>query len=313
MKRKITIIVLIIALATLTTGCFSPKPWFLDLKKTYNVNEEKVLDVSDSNFENIELKLVSDNIRILKSDNSQGKIVLSGSIKSNFTPDIYTQYVGKTLEIRDSNKTFNNSNYTKNNLDFVLYLPEELYKNLSIDTITGNITIDGINFKDLKTDNISGSTKINTIESSNLKMNSVSGKIEIYNSSIFSISTDTVSGSNKLENVNTKSFDFKSVSGSLESQGNFESFKGDTVSGDIYIDTSMLNDDYMITTVSGDVDLNLSKISDFNFRFNSLSGEIETERNLNFDRIHNDTVEGSSGNGGSLINIKTTSGDLIIQ
>jgi hypothetical protein len=34
---------------------------------------------------------------------------------------------------------------------------------------------------------------------------------------------------------------------------------------------------------------------------------------LNFDRIHDDTVEGSYGSGGNLIYFKSTSGDLVIK
>jgi len=313
MKRKITIIILVLVLAVLSTGCFSPKPWFLDFKKDYDVDKEERVDITSRTVENIELKLISKNIRILKSDNSDMNITISGSIESNFTPDIYIQDIGKTVEIRDSNKTFNNSDYKNNDLNFTIYVPEELYKDLSVDTITGNITIDGIKFKDLETNNISGSTKVNSIESNNLEMDSVSGNMEVHNSSIFSIELDTVSGKSILDNIKTRSVEFNSVSGSLDSQGEYESFRGDTVSGDVTISVRNIQDDYIINTVSGDVTLDISDINGFNFRFNSLSGEIETEKTLNFNRIHNDTIEGSYGSGGSLINLKTTSGDLVIN
>src|SRR6056297_2718278 len=135
-KRALIIMTLVVIIMITATGCFSPKPWFLDFKKSHSVDEEEVIDLSDFDFEDLDLELLSSEVSISAGSSKEIIIKIEGSIKSNFTTDIYIEEKGNSIRITDSNKSFNNSDYKDNSLEIKIMIPEKFHKDISLNTIT---------------------------------------------------------------------------------------------------------------------------------------------------------------------------------
>jgi len=312
-KRGLIIIGLVVIIMITATGCFSPKPWFLDFKKSHSVDEEEEIDLTDVDFEDLDLELLSSEVSISSGSSNEIIINLEGSIKSNFTPDIYIEERGKSLRITDSNKSFSDSDYKDNSLMIEIIVPEKFHRDISLNTITSRVEVKEIDFDEVNMNTVSGDLRVNEIKSTDANLKSVSGNIDLTNSNLYNLRVDTVSGDSKLIGVIIKDMRFKSVSGNLEIVGSLYSLDSDTVSGNADIDIEKVESDFNLKSVSGSTTISTGNVEGFNFRFSSLSGDVESDKDLNFDRIHDDTVEGSYGNGGSLIYFKSTSGDLIIK
>jgi|GEM_PF-2321288 len=312
-KRGLITVGLVVMIMITATGCFSPKPWFLDFKKSHSVDEEEEIDLSDLDFEDLDLELLSSEVSISAGSSSEIIINLEGSIKSNFTPDIYIEESGKSLRITDSNKSFSDSDYRDNSLKIEIILPEKFHRDISLNTITSRVEVKDIDFDEVNMSTVSGDLKLNEIKSTDANLKSVSGNMDLTNSNLFNLKLDTVSGDSKLIDVIIKDMRFKSVSGDLEVKGSLYSLDSDTVSGNSDIDIDKVESDFNLKSVSGSTTISTGNIDGFNFRFSSLSGDVESDKDLNFHRIHDDTVEGSYGSGGNLIYFKSTSGDLIIE
>ncbi len=101
-------------------------------------------------------------------------------------------------------------------------LPADYKGTLALSTISGNLDIgEGLAFIDLKIESTSGDVNYQSHPSGDLSINTVSGDIS----------------SNKLGAVGPKTVDIKSVSGDcqIEILSGFQSFKANTVSGDVKI------------------------------------------------------------------------------
>ncbi len=312
-KRGLIIIALVVIVMITATGCFSPKPWFLDFKKSHSVDEEEKIDLSELDIEELELELLSNEINISKSNSDEIEIYLTGSIKSNFTPDIYINESGNSLRISDSDKSFSSSDYKDNSLNIEILIPEKFHKDFNLNTITSVITVEGIEFNDVGINSVSGNIRLSEVKGSNASLKSVSGNIDVSDSNLYSLRLDTVSGDSKLIGINANDLRSKSVSGDLDIIGDLGSLDFDTVSGDASLNISKIEEDFNMKSVSGSARLITDKLQGFDFRFSSLSGDIESDIELNYDRIHDDTIEGSYGTGGSLVYFKSTSGDFVIK
>lgn len=122
----------------------------------------------------------------------------------------------------------------------VLYIPEQSYDRLRINTASGDIQlVEGFDFEEIAINNASGDIQLQTIKSSSLKLNTVSGDLSLQNSNIQQMKVNSVSGDIRIENK-AKQFNGKvdTVSGNVEwiiPTGMDFGYKLTTVSGEIYM------------------------------------------------------------------------------
>ena len=114
---------------------------------------------------------------------------------------------------------------------------------------------------------------------------------------------DTVSGDILATDVEAANTVISSVSGDITVENNVKEISIDTDSGDVALITPRITDDIDITTISGDVDINVEiEPTDVSFSIDTLSGDV----NL-FNKYMEDA---KIGNGSTQVNIETTSGDI---
>ncbi|MBN1298337.1 MAG: DUF4097 family beta strand repeat protein [Actinobacteria bacterium] len=146
------------------------------------------------------------------------------------------------------------------------------------------------------------------------------------------ISADTISGDLVIRRFDLSQFDFKSVSGNLRAEAvnagsvNIETASGNmdltdikgqinanNISGELKAKLNSLQGNINIKTVSGKIDIELPRESEFEFVFESLSGNIKNEFPADIKFVDNRRIEGNVGKGINMISLNTSSGNISIE
>lgn len=141
----------------------------------------------------------------------------------------------------------------------------------------------------------------------------------------------TVSGDMNLGSL-TGSFNVETISGDVSGQGlvgdinmklvsgdanlqasNFPSVNVNTVSGDVVLNTTLVEGPYKFHSVSGDVHLLTPVTSQFNVELHSVSGDFNTNLPLTHSSQSIGRFTASAGTGGARINMNSVSGDLWVK
>lgn len=95
------------------------------------------------------------------------------------------------------------------------------------------------------------------------------------------------------------------MSGKIDLDGSFRQVTGGSTSGEVDLALRKCPDKIELTTVSGDVELELPRNAGFTLRYSTASGDLESDFPLTAGRTY--------GDGSGSITIDTTSGDLKIE
>jgi lia operon protein LiaG len=159
-------------------------------------------------------------------------------------------------------------------------------------------------------------TTLVLMEKINSGLNSVSYsgsvKLDIYVPKNYSedIKLNTASG-----HINIKDFegggDINTASGEINIENCRGSFSANTVSGDIlYKKDAVLDNNLNINSVSGDIDISISKDSEFKLKTRSVSGKTKCDFPVILDGRG---AEGTVGSGKNNITANTVSGDITVK
>jgi DUF4097 and DUF4098 domain-containing protein YvlB len=222
--------------------------------------------------------------------------------------------------------------------------------NLTMDSASGEDELSEVNFRLGRINTSSGDINVNNITGDNFALRNQSGDIEVYDGSVnylevHSISGDiqiqrtkamiikgqSTSGDVNINDINSEQIEISSTSGDLNGR-NLAGMKlyANSKSGDVDIDTNAK--DCNAKTLSGCITLNT--IGDIKVQAESISGDIDLrinnrgngyeasvhsvsgDQNLTFGgEDHNFYKSGKYifGNAGSIVAVKTTSGDIEIR
>lgn len=139
----------------------------------------------------------------------------------------------------------------------------------------------------------------------------VSGSVKMDSIAAATVDIESVSGSLRLSACKIQDLDIESVSGSTSAEGEFEKFSVECVSGSVKISSDIpLKKKSRIESVSGSVTLHLPRNSDYELKFESMSGSFH-------DDIAGTRTSKSgnlrSGNGSVPISVSTMSGSLHVE
>jgi DUF4097 and DUF4098 domain-containing protein YvlB len=134
----------------------------------------------------------------------------------------------------------------------------------------------------------------------NLLVKTVSGEIAIYQINSNKLSIKTTSGDIETKNIVSNYLNIDTVSGEVILGYVSNTVKIKTTSGDVTIDEALITKDSTVSTVSGDVDINMNKKSTCIVKTDTLSGDVD----INSNNYNNGRYE---------FKIKTTSGDIEID
>lgn len=186
---------------------------------------------------------------------------------------------------------------------------EQAEGDTAVSATSGNVTLGHMD-GDIRISTISGDMSVGEAKGS-MTFSSTSGIQRLQNGT-GSFEADTTSGDILVErldgnfNIQTTSGDFALSEGS--GCGGVE-----TISGEVRIFLRELNGDLDVSTTSGNVNFRLPGTGSWILNFDSASGECSTffDDQLQFNKRGNH-AEGQYGDGGKIIEVSTTSGDLKI-
>ena len=199
---------------------------------------------------------------------------------------------------------------------------------LDITTTSGDITVKQARGK-TKISSTSGEIQVRSLEGT-VNTSTTSGDISL-GKVTGAVNLSTSSGSIRLEE-GQDGLDAESTSGDIQVgllKGEFRmdttsgeivlsdgacAGKAHSVSGDIRICLAELSGNLDVSTTSGAVELQLPKTADFQFRFNTSSGDCQTffQEALSFDGKRRN-AKGQYGGGAHSVEISTVSGDLEVE
>lgn len=252
-------------------------------KYKYNINSAESSPLND--IDTVNLKFLSGTINFEYWDKNEISVTANGDVRSSSSIDdiqIKKEVSGKNISFSlfNSNNSFLDYIFSKD-LSVTVKLPKSFNKNLNITSTSSNITIENNDF-------------------SSLDIKVTSGDINVTNSKVNSLSITSTSGDMHLNNIASQSSTLRDVSGRIDTTN----FSGDidckTVSGNINIDYSKLNPNNKISTTSGDTMLAIPSTETFNLEQSSISGDVRT----NFT---------SNSNSNNKIKFSSTSGNLNIR
>lgn len=186
-----------------------------------------------------------------------------------------------------------------------------------------SLEVDGVS-ADVRVEGITGSKE--------LDVESVSGDVEVQGDAE-RVEVTSVSGDARVTS-NTKRARLETVSGDLTARGISGNLSAESVSGRMTLEASQL-DDADLSTVSGDVELDVGAVTGGRIRIESMSGEVEIAVPANLSaRIEAETFSGSirsdfgkveegdgpgshlkatAGGGDAELSLESFSGDLTIR
>jgi lia operon protein LiaG len=260
-----------------------------------SIDEIKEFDINS--ISKVFVDTVSSDINIILSKDNNIKIHFHGTTSEmSGAPKLETSQSGDELEIsikypKQIMSLFNFSLDTK--LD--IYIPESYKKSMSIETVSGEVSIDKVQTENFKVHTTSGDVDIKSLVANITDFNSVSGSINI-------------------KDLSSKSSGFKTTSGDIKIEAITGDIKARSVSGSIKALYKEFNNDIDAETVSGDVDLNLPQDSQFKVDFSTTSGELDNDFPIVMTgKVDKRDIKGTVGNGEKTIRIKTVSGDAAIN
>ncbi|MDF2985985.1 MAG: rane protein-like protein [Eubacterium sp.] len=295
----------------------------IDIQKSSSLKGIQSLDISDTFA----------SIQFIKSEGEEIKVHLHGAVRSTgaFAPGLEMSKNGSRLSFK-MNKSPGSLSINASNLVMDVYLPESFTGEVQLTTTSGDIDVNGYNFKDINCHTTSGDIKLQkgkNIKSVNCE--TVSGDIALSELASNKVSVETSSGNIQLAtisaelNLNTVSGDV-TISEVISDKLSVETSSGNihlntisaemnlnSVSGDISVACKELKNDLTANSISGSVKLKLPDKADFKLKAQSGSGTISNSFSMMQTKSGNrNTLEGVVNSGNYQIDLATVSGDINI-
>ena len=260
-----------------------------------SIDETKEFNINSIN--KVFIDTVSSDVNIFLSKDNSIKVHFHGTASEmSKAPKLETSQNGDKLEIsiKYPNQIMSILNFS---LDAKLdvYIPESYKKSMSIETVSGDVSIDTLEADSFKSSTTSGDVNINFIKANITNFDSVSGTINI-------------------KELFSKNSGFSTTSGDVKVEAITGDIKADSVSGSIKALYKEFNNDIYAETVSGDVELSLPEASEFKIDFSTTSGDLDNDFPIVITgKVDKRDVKGTVGNGEKTIKIETVSGDADIS
>ena len=235
-----------------------------DFRGELHIEKEETIEIGD--IKNIKLDFVSSDVSVFTTDEDTCKVIQKSNKTLKEDEIFNTTKNNDTIEIKTKQKfQLFSFGFISRYSQIEIYLPKTYVENLSINSISGNITTN-----------------------SDLILNYLEAK---------TVSGDIIS--NYL--LNTQKYTFSTVSGDIKLDNLLGMGSMTTVSGDFRINTFNTLDNSTIKTTSGDI--NLSSVSiEKNLNINTISGNVTLNFTPNANcKINYSTVSGDISYSGDII------------
>ena len=185
---------------------------------------------------------------------------------------------------------------------------------LKVSVVSAPLSVDGMDGGDIEVNSVSGRVRINA-QSSMLSIVTVSGNVA-FSGHAKQAKLQTVSGDILAPSLGT-AVDLQTVSGHIQAGGGpWQQFSLSTVSGDVQLNGALAAGGNMsIDSMSGDVQLLFPPALNGNLHANTFSGDLRSDFGTPTHPEHGpgSTLDTVAGNGNGKIHIETFSGDVRIR
>lgn len=187
----------------------------------------------------------------------------------------------------------------------------ELRGLVDLTSTNGDITASAI-ARGLQAETVNGRIELDEIGGA-LDLHSTNGEISLSDGRVSSGTVQSVNGDIDLRGVSGK-LNVESTNGDIQiGDATDAALRASTSNGDIEFEGSLApNDISTISTISGDVVVRLPEDSSFTLDATTISGEIDSDFELQDGQESRRERSGTVGNGGPRLEIETTSGDISV-
>jgi lia operon protein LiaG len=255
-------------------------------------------DMKKSNLTGVrEIKIdtSSEQINIIQAGTNEIRAHLNGSITSTskYTkPELQITRSGDTLNIKVITHTHVTFGFFSSDIKLDVYIPAVYSKKLEILATSGDI-------------------KISDYKLEGFKIHLSSGNIEANNLSADAFECLCTSGNVVINGLKTKTANFEASSGNINVNGFSGDLKSDTTSGDVNYEYEQFSNNVEIEVSSGQIELKLPKVSQFNLDANATSGNVTCDFPIIITSGHKENVlVGHVGSSTNNIKLDATSGDI---
>ncbi|WDV47009.1 DUF4097 family beta strand repeat-containing protein [Clostridiaceae bacterium M8S5] len=246
--------------------------------KEIKIDDKKIIDDVEG-VTDISIESVASNITIIPSKSNKFQAHLYGTAKGykeGKEPKLICKREDDkiVLEIdHKGSKTFGKfvSRSFKCKLD--IEVPKSVYKNIKVNSTSGDI-------------------KINDISTNDFSIKAVSGDIEVKDCKVDDISCKNTSGDIIIDKISAK-------------------VTASTVSGDVELNMIKMNGDIKANSISGDIEVSVPEKSDMDLYMKTTSGTLEAD--VSGKNSSKNTISATIGNGTNKVNLTTISGDVSIK
>lgn len=320
MKKSVKII-LTVAACLLGAGIiiFGLSAAFIgfDFDSVYGLTAEKNSHSIENSFENVDADAVEADICVERSSDEKCTVICNES--DAVYHEVYVE--NNTLHVKrvDCRRWYERifSAYMDRNARIEIYLPEGVYQNVDLLSVSGDVTVTSeISAVNLSLESTSGNVSSYAFAEGRLTLNSISGNINVGEACADTVAVKCTSGDIAILQSNIAGLaEIESVSGDVDiTDLKAKSVNVLTVSGDIELERVFAIDTIAIENTSGSIELD--GCDAFSLSLESTSGDIKGT--LLSGKIYvADTVSGNvsvpiSTKEAGECNIKTVSGNVNI-
>ena len=264
-----------------------------ELSSAFRKNSDASVDELSADIKGIDINWPNGDVQLIPYDGEKIKIAAIKQTDIAQNKQIEYEIKNGILYITTNAKSilpFVSENYT--NVTCLVYIPQKIFqqdqKDISIQTVDGNISIDGLNVDHLSLSSVSGTVLIDNIIAERITVQTTAGDI---------LNTDSQS----------IVFESSTVSGDTESTMQARELIVESVSGNISCTATSMFDRADIQTTSGNVTLYLPDNEGFELNLSTTSGSFSCDKILEREgdsRIYR--------NGKIPLNMQTVSGNVIV-
>lgn len=187
---------------------------------------------------------------------------------------------------------------------------------MEVSTGSGNIRMNGIGVRAATLQAGSGDIATGDIHAESFTVQTKSGNIRIQDIEAVEMEATASSGKLRVEKYESNVLNFRTSSGNVRLSDGHAKLNGEAGSGNITIEADELRDDADLKAASGNVTVSLTKEPtdlEVDLSGNSGSGRIRWDGIRYEEQDKNGhTVRGAFGNGGTMLKVRTRSGDFTL-
>ena len=294
MKKVIVGVMLVCAVVFLCIWFFN-SPFAM-----VSIEEKKEFDVEG--IEMLSFQTTAADIEINSSSSEQIMVKLEGKIDKNLKSKLQMKITedGDRLKVSyvPNDKSLGIRFGNVKNMTLSVTLPEKTYKELSVQTTSGNIDAVGVSAGIINLESTSGDHYIKNFKSDEaLTMQSTSGDIEVDRNMMNNFSIESTSGNVKIAELDSRNG------------------KITTTSGNVTIIIKEMVNSLNVMTTSGDVKTTFKENPEsLKIKFQGSSGKPHIKlKGIMYEDKSNNSAVGVIGDGLKTLNVKTTSGDFAAE